>query len=572
MVTMNKTIALICILTSVVFAKTDFDVSSAISQSKIYKNQTTTLTLSINGADKDLYKDIEQPNLSDMFSIISTSQSSSFSYVNGKVNRNKQYRYELKPIKSGIFIIDPFKVTFNGKMYSTKPLRVVVRNANAKLPTTQPNSSQAASNQPMNQTITATETSRPNRKLNNIFLEADISTNNIYIGESIDYSVKLFRRIRLWSSISIEQNDIQNVWQESFETKPEQVVRKNGTRYYELELTKKTIRPLSDGILEIPPLISRFMVDPFSGENQLSTDVVTVNVMTLPEPIPQSFTGAIGMFQMNVAPPVLNEESNSLQVQVTITGTGNITAIKAPLIQDTAEYRVLSAPKNENMNNKRVFDYVIIPKVTGSLEIPPIEFSYFSKENSDYVKIESSPIIFNATLESMNPTKTSFNAQNDIQFLAANSMINRFISMLNNQILILSLITLNTILLTGLLIRVISKKVKKTSNGQQRSKRKILQNVQQLSEKNSINEMELVLIDVLSYFTDYKQKSIHPKDVEGSLIKAHVSDPIVKSTMQWIKNTQLIRFSNEKENDAFHSNSESLKRILKHIILEREKK
>ena len=114
------------------------------------------------------------------------------------------------------------------------------------------------------------------------------------------------------------------------------------------------------------------------------------------------------------------------------------------------------------------------------------------------------------------------------------------------------------------------KKFKFNGNGHHKNRKKILENIHQLSETHSILEMETILIDVLNYVTDYRQKSIHPSEVEQSLINAGLSDPIVKSTMQWIKNTQLIRFSNEKENDAFHSNSESLKRILKHIILERE--
>ena len=52
------------------------------------------------------------------------------------------------------------------------------------------------------------------------FLENSISTTNIFLGESIDYSVKLYRRVSLWSSISIEQDDIQGVWQNSFDVRP----------------------------------------------------------------------------------------------------------------------------------------------------------------------------------------------------------------------------------------------------------------------------------------------------------------------------------------------------------------
>jgi len=83
--------------------------------------------------------------------------------------------------------------------------------------------------------------------------------------------------------------------------------------------------------------------------------------------------------------------------------------------------------------------------------------------------------------------------------------------------------------------------------------------------------MEKVLVDVLSYVTCYDHHGINPKEIETSLIKADVSDPIVKGTMQWIKNTQLQQYSKTKDQSS-HSNSESLKRILNHIVLEKEKK
>ena len=125
---MVKNVILTILAASIMsFSEEKFEISASISKSKIYENEIITLSLSVSGADKDIYKNIQQPNLSSMFNTVSTSQSSSFSYVNGVANRNRQYNYSLRPIKSGIFIIDPFTIVYKGKTYSTKPLRVVVR-------------------------------------------------------------------------------------------------------------------------------------------------------------------------------------------------------------------------------------------------------------------------------------------------------------------------------------------------------------------------------------------------------------------------------------------------------------
>ena len=548
---------------NIAFPNEKFEITASLSKSKIYENEIMTLSLSVNGADKDIYSKIKLPDLSSVFNIISTSQSSSFSYINGVANRSRQYKYSLRPNRSGIFIIDPFTVVFEGKKYSTKPLRVVVREGNTSTP----------------QQLGMQRRQVPTRiqktqKVKNIFIETHISTSNIYLGESIDYSIKLYRRISLWSSISIDQEDMQGVWQNPLTIASERVVRKNGQRYYELELIKKKIRPLNIGILTIPPLIARFVVDPFSGEYQLSSDTVTINVNELPAPVPSSFTGAIGTYEMRISSPNLNEESNAIQIQLNIYGTGNVQAISPPVIQDTSEYRVLSAPKanNEQSTSSQIYDYVIIPKVTGELTIPPVEFSYFSKENLSYVTLVSQPITFNATLDNLASEDSSFSSQEDIQFLKDNTLFSRVNSFFNQSWVLLALSSFNAGAMVFIMIGFLRKRQFFVLNNSHKTKKRIIRHIHGLSDDTSINEMEKVLVDVLNYFTDYKHHGIHPKDVESSLIRADLSDPLVKGTMQWIKNSQILRFSKEKSTESNHSNSESLKRILNHIIFEKESK
>ena len=130
----------------------DFDINSSISKSKVYQNEPFQLTLSVSGSDRDLYKSIQKPDLNKNFKIISTSQSSSFSYQNGISNRLRRYQFQLIPKDSGIFIIDPFKITYKGRVFSTKPLRLVVREGtiNQPQPTQQPFRQRIA---PTNQSI-----------------------------------------------------------------------------------------------------------------------------------------------------------------------------------------------------------------------------------------------------------------------------------------------------------------------------------------------------------------------------------------------------------------------------------
>ena len=114
----------------------------------------------------------------------------------------------------------------------------------------------------------------------------------------------------------------------------------------------------------------------------------------------------------------------------------------------------------------------------------------------------------------------------------------------------------------------IAKKIKPTKPSHQKQVKKLLQQIKMIDKNTSIIEMEQILIKGLNYFIKYQQQSLQPKEVEASLIKAELSDPVVKSTMQWIKNAQILRYAKDKDIDQNHSNSESLKRILKEIYKE----
>ena len=80
--------------------------------------------------------------------------------------------------------------------------------------------------------------------------------------------------------------------------------------------------------------------------------------------------------------------------------------------------------------------------------------------------------------------------------------------------------------------------------------------------------MQQILVDVLNIFTDYPKSSVESAEIENTLIKAELSDPLIKSMMQWVKTSQVLQFSKDKNIDQSHSSSDSLKRILNEVIKE----
>ena len=316
---------------------------------------------------------------------------------------------------------------------------------------------------------------------------------------------------------------------------------------------------------------ARFVVSPLSGQYQLDSDIVTINVQPLPTPIPESFTGAIGTYSMNIVTPNAISSANTIQLKINITGRGNTAAITPPIIQDTPEYRVLSAPASDNIDqqrNQQSFDYVIIPKVSGLLSIPSIKFSYFDKSSMSYLTLSTPTFSIDVPMDALEVQVENQEVEKDIQFLVDNDIINKVQSWLNQSVILAIVYIANALVLIGGVMVFIVKKIKPKKPSHQKQVKKLLQQIKMIDKNTSIIEMEQILIKGLNYFIKYPEQSLQPKEVESSLVKAELSDPVVKSTMQWIKNAQILRYAKDKDIDQNHSNSESLKRILKEIYKE----
>lgn len=550
---------IIGLLIQMVMAEALIDISASVNQNKVYKNQPIVLTLTVSGVDIDHYKEINLPDVSAMFSIQSTSQSSSLSSINGVVSRKKQFRYVLMPKKSGVFIIDPVTIQSKSDTFSTQPIRVVVREETT--PSTQ-SASKPNTIPPMRSAVQLS--AKKKAQMPSVFLEASVSTHNILLGDTITYSVKLYRRVSLWSSITIDQEDVPNAWQDTLETAPERVVQKNNHRFYELELLRRRIQPLSAGEQMIPPLTARFIMDPFSGERQLASLPITINVHALPTPMPQAFTGAIGAFDMQVYTPNQTPVTDSFQLKIIISGVGNLNQMRPPIIKDTTEFRAIVSPDSTAniQSNTRAFDYIIIPKISGEITVPNVEFSYLDRHTMTYHTVTSNPISFESIIPPSATISSSPIVSNDIEYLMKNGWSVSIISGLSSLQLRQYLIGFVLTGVTIWLIMVVNPWRLIRSSHTHVSKKTIQRDMARLSDAWTIQQMEQLLLDTLMVYTNYPSSHLISREVLHALQQAGVGDAIISGAIQWLKSSQQAQFSNQQESINMHSAADSLKRIL----------
>jgi hypothetical protein len=143
--------------------------------------------------------------------------------------------------------------------------------------------------------------------------------------------------------------------------------------------------------------------DFFTRSERLSikTKPRTVEVLALPTADePASFTGAIGDFAMQVYTDRNQTQAGEpIMLSVEISGSGNFDRINGPTILETTDWRSYEPESNfqprtagNTLLGTKRFDYVMIPKQAGTLEIPEIRFAYFEPLPERYTQL-SSPTI-----------------------------------------------------------------------------------------------------------------------------------------------------------------------------------
>lgn len=119
----------------------------------------------------------------------STSQSSSFSMVNGRTTQSVSftYTYLLEGVKEGTHQIPPATIVVDGKQYKSNALTIEVVKGNG-------NAGNAGRNE-SNQAARPDATAAVNES--NLFVRVDVSRRNLYIGESLVATIKVYSKVDL---------------------------------------------------------------------------------------------------------------------------------------------------------------------------------------------------------------------------------------------------------------------------------------------------------------------------------------------------------------------------------------
>ncbi|MCH5230261.1 MAG: protein BatD [Muribaculaceae bacterium] len=334
-----------------------------------------------------------------------TGQSSSFSSVNGKVTQSVSYTWTmtLRAHTEGSYSFGPITV---GGVKSN----VVNYAIGAPMPEQTPPGNNSGSQR--NGRGTSDKPEYIGKGDGNLFMRAEVSQLSAYVNQAILYTVKLYSTydaIKFIGATASPKFDGFVVEESKDISTSLEYETYNGKTYATAIIARYIIFPQHEGKLTVKGNTYTVSVDqreyyrdPFYGHMSVSKPLqlnvtpneLTVNVKSLPKPVPADFSGGVGHFTIKSSLPAQKFVTNQVaSIVYTVEGSGNIKYVTLPDLQNIYpdELEVYTPTSESNVNVGRYdvsgsikYDYSFMPLEWGTFRLPEVKLVYFNPATEKY--------------------------------------------------------------------------------------------------------------------------------------------------------------------------------------------
>ncbi len=439
---------LFCASCNSVFAQTKFYASAG---KQVAVNQNLQVNFVLENGEVKAFK---APSFSDFQVLSGPNTSQSVSFINGSMSQSITYSYILRPKKEGTAKIGKATVNVGGASLESNELTVDVtapvqqqqqaqqrgRNQNPfgmPDPFDDPFFDDPFSNQQQEAEAPLNDAELQKELKQNMFLKLVLSDNNVYQGEQLNATLKLYFNYSIAQLQVLKALGVEGFWNQEVQLDPNQKPRieeLNGKKYNVIEFQKFNLFPQRSGSLKITPAElstvvqmqirtgKRSVWDMFGGVRvqnvpfKLVCNEGIVNVKELPAANkPESFNGAVGSYTCvtKISSPKTKTDE-PITYSITVSGKGNLKFIELPKPIMPQGFEVYDPKVKENIANtgagfsgSKQYDFLIIPRLPGDYTIPANEFSFFNTETGKYAVIQSPEFKLNVTGEASTATYTA---------------------------------------------------------------------------------------------------------------------------------------------------------------------
>ncbi len=331
-----------------------------------------------------------------------TSYSSSTQIINGKMSQQTTYTYVyyLQTIESGKFVIPPARFTLKTNTFTSDSMHIEV--VKGSVQQQNPGAGNPAGS------------STANSGSGDIFINLSLDRKEVFIGEHILATVKLFTRANISGINEIKFPSFNSFMKSDLETPPLNSLRQeniNGTVYgtgvvqqfllYPQVTGEITIEPVQMSVLvqertgETDPIFGDFFSSYRNVQRLISSHAQKITVKPLPGTKPDDFSGVVGKLAVKAS---ISKDSvnvnDAINYRITISGNGNIKIADAPVLKLPPDIEVYDPKIFEQIKNvpggssgNKTFEYLLIPRHNGDFTIPSVTYSFFNPSNGRYEKL-----------------------------------------------------------------------------------------------------------------------------------------------------------------------------------------
>ena len=336
-----------------------------------------------------------------------TSFSQSTQIIQGKITTaiSNTYTYYLQATKEGTFTIQPGKYIIKKDEYLSEPVNIEVVSEGANV--SRPGDQVADSEEGLQEGVSSSD----------LYARLLINKKNVYIGEHIAASLKIYSRVNLSGIQEVRYPDFKSFLKEDIETAPLRALERenvNGSIYGTGILQRFLLYPQRTGTISIDPASLTVLLqqqsrsnDPFFGDffstfttvpKMIATLPVEINVKPLPPGAPPGFNGAVGDFSVSSS---INADTvnmnDAVTYRITLKGSGNLKLASAPELNLPPDIEIYEPEISSDLtvsasgtSGSRTFEYVLIPRFHGEFTIPSVQYSFFDPSSGRYRTLNTS--------------------------------------------------------------------------------------------------------------------------------------------------------------------------------------
>jgi hypothetical protein len=388
--------------------------SASVSKKRVAVNEPFRLNFRIDNGQGQ----VKYPSFDGLQIVGGPNTSQSMQFVNGQMSQSVTYSFVARARKEGKLTIGAASVSIQGKTYRTEPIEMEVVAAAAG---NTAGTNQAPANSGANQGNTPSPDANLQKQLaDNVFLRAYVSKRNVFLGEQLTVTYKLFTRASIVDLRESSSPSFAGFWVENLDVGNIQFANEvlDGVTYRTAVVRKAVLIPQRAGQLKLDPytletkvrvtvspsnrrgsifdsFFSRYQDTPFD----VSAPPVTIEVKPLPASgRPAAFANAVGKYDFEVSLDKTEVETgNPITLKVQISGEGNLKSIDPPAWELSNDFEVYDPKIDQRISTsggrvrgQKSFDYLIIPQNPGTFTLPVMEFASFNPQTEQY-QLKKSP-------------------------------------------------------------------------------------------------------------------------------------------------------------------------------------